>query len=278
MALLCSYVRHVNIQDVNKISTGTAEDSFATLLPVFPNLYTLGVESLIRTGPIAPLLRETVRTVPQLQIKALELKCDLNSSALFQLLDAFPSVQFLRLGTEISIHPLWLEQYINRAEFRELTFHRTPHPAFLEWLLSSSTGSLKVLEFRDLAGYRMLPILSVHCIHIRSLRFARWEKNAHILTRMCLNLEELILYHLSSLVPLTNLPTSIQHFGFRNLAHSRSVNLTPVHTALNSLPMLRVLSCSEPSEDNHDAFTTLQEHCNARGVQLKFELIPFWKV
>jgi hypothetical protein len=65
---------------------------------------------------------------------------------------------------------------------------------------------------------------------------------------------------------LRNLPSSIEHFAFRNLT-KKSLH-RPVINTMNALPNLRVVTCDQHSEQHAD-FSALQKACDTRLVDLR---------
>ncbi|CAL1713181.1 unnamed protein product [Somion occarium] len=193
------------------------------------------------------------------------------SPILYQLLSVMRAVRYLRVGTELAApcppEPCPVHLY-------ELALFRTPSNARnVQWLLSSSEGHLRVLEFRDTPGRCYDPLLSIHGPNIRSFRILRQEMRSASIFQLCPNMEELIIYQFSDIIPIRNIPTSVRHLSFRYSPWAENNTLRPVVEAVERLPSLHLVSCNEETE-KHPHFQMLKAKCREKNVRLRVDAPP----
>ncbi|OBZ71495.1 hypothetical protein A0H81_08420 [Grifola frondosa] len=208
-----------------------------------------------------------------ISIRALSLlTCGVQSPILYQLLEVWPTVEFLRLGTEIAASPP-----SRPANFKlyELTLFRTPAQEILEWLLSASETSLEIVHFRDLPGPESNGMLAIHGPRLRSLRLMHYSLRAAAIIRYCPNLEELILFQLSTYLELAHLPASLEHLSFPNLTWPSFASLDSVVRAIDTLPRLRIVTCDPTAAIHPGYFSALQNKCQDRNIELLANTLPF---
>jgi hypothetical protein len=197
------------------------------------------------------------------------MECSVHSPILYELIGLFPSVEFLTLGVEIAAAP---PPWTPAIQLYELTLHRTPPSDLLQWLLSSSGTSLRILEMRDLPSARTSVDLAVCCPHIQSLRFMRYNAYSAAILQQCTNLVELVLLNVPLSLPA--LPSSLEHFALVIQTYTAHVNLDPVVKAVESLPRLKIFTFVGESGDlNH-----LKAICDAKGVAFHTTLRQYWIV
>lgn len=101
-------------------------------------------------------------------IRALHLaRCSVESHVRYQLLDIWPTVEFLRITFGLNADP---PAHATRVKLYELSLGRRLSVKILNWLLSSSELSLRIFELRDHFGNDLVRVLAKHGPHIRSLR------------------------------------------------------------------------------------------------------------
>ncbi|KAI0917284.1 hypothetical protein AcW1_007487 [Taiwanofungus camphoratus] len=206
-------------------------------------------------------------------IRALSLmRCGVQSPILYQLLGVWPTIQFLQLGVEINATPP--SQPANLRLY-ELILHRTPSHEIVRWLLSASETSLQIVDSRDVPGTEFDDLFDVHGPRLRSLRLMRYGSRAAAVIRRCPNLEELVLFQLSTFLRLVGLPQTLEHLSFRNFGLSANRSLQSVLAAIDALPRLRIVTC-DPDTAQHVDFPALQFKCRQRGIELATDALPIW--
>ncbi|KAH9947596.1 hypothetical protein B0H21DRAFT_807153 [Amylocystis lapponica] len=273
---LGSYVRTMEMFIESSDHMGHTVAGFIAVLSRCPRIY-----ELVLCAPHLHMfddatmdqLRQLAHGPLQVTIRALSLLlCGIQSPLLYQLLEVWPTVQFLRLGTELNATPPRAPAPI---KLYELVLHRTPSQEILEWLLSASESSLQIADFRDVPGPLFDDLLRLHGPHLRSLRLMRYSARAAAVIKHCPNLEELILFQLSTFLDLARLPQTLEHLGFRNYTWSASPSLHTIITAIDSLPRLRIVTC-DPHTEQHVDYPALRAKCLERGVELLADALPIW--
>ncbi|GBE84996.1 hypothetical protein SCP_0701810 [Sparassis crispa] len=208
-----------------------------------------------------------------IHIQALSiLLCGIQSPILFQLLGVWPTVRFLRIGTELNATP---PARSSNLKLYELILHRNPSPEIARWLLSNPETDLQIAEFRDVPGPKWDDLLAEHGARLRSLRLTRYSAHAQAVLRHCPNLEEAVFYQVSPFPQLVGLPSSLEHLGFRNPVWSSSPSLRSIISVIDTLPRLRIVTCDAATE-THPDFALLQRKCEKRGIELCTDALPVW--
>ncbi|OCH91228.1 hypothetical protein OBBRIDRAFT_729172 [Obba rivulosa] len=205
-------------------------------------------------------------------IRALTLRCGVQSPILYQLLQLWPTVQFLRIATELAAPP---PSQPLTAQFYELVLFRVPTQAPFTWLLSNSLQSLEIVDFRELPEKCMDHLLESLGPRLRSLRLLRYNSRAAAVVKFFTKLEELVLFQLSSFLGLENLPQTLEHLSFRNFPWSSSPSLQSVISAIDTLPQLRIVSCDSSTKDHPD-FPLLSLKCSERNIKLLTDASPLF--
>ncbi|KAJ7863106.1 hypothetical protein B0H14DRAFT_2739306 [Mycena olivaceomarginata] len=165
-----------------------------------------------------------------ISIRSLRLmECSVHSPILYELIGLFPSVEFLTLGVEIAAAP---PPWTPAIQLYELMLHRTPPSDLLQWLLSSSGTSLRILEMRDLPSART-----------SSLRFMRYNTYSAAILHQC-----------------TNLGGSLEHFALLIQTYTAHVDLEPVFKAVESLPCLKIVTFAICDAKGVSLHTTLRKY------------------
>ncbi|CCM03503.1 uncharacterized protein FIBRA_05637 [Fibroporia radiculosa] len=250
---------------------------FLAVLQRCPRLYALNVRLCALhefDKDTLAQLRTIARSKRRTPLRALSLmQCGVQSPVLYQLLDVWPTIQFLRIGVELVCPP----PEPGGFQLYELAIHRMPSPDILRWLLSGSADSLQIAEFRDIPGPQLTDLLTRHGPRLRSLRLMPFNMRATAVIRLCPNLEELVLFQLSTFLGLGALPQRLEHLSFRNYTWSSSPSLETVVATVGRLPRLRIVSC-DPRAEHHQDFPALRGKCAQRGIELCADALPIWVV
>ena len=201
------------------------------------------------------------------------LSCGVMSPILYQLLSVWPTVQYLRIGTELAALPPKVPPSVH---LYELVLWRVPRPTIMAWILSSSgRGSLRVLEVNSAPTEQYDHVLEEHYQHLQSLRFFRHTTlRLGTLARRFTNLREFIVTQPSGFLSLGDLPESIEHLGFRYFpGNTTTISLDPIIAAVDKLPKLRLVTCDANAMKN-EQFTALHKLCNERKVTISFDVLP----
>ncbi|KII91389.1 hypothetical protein PLICRDRAFT_105811 [Plicaturopsis crispa FD-325 SS-3] len=267
---LGAYVRELNVSLIGQKHALDLQP-FLRILAACPRLHALTLRSsgvLDFTSTVMDGLRSISVCPRALHIAG----ADVQSLLLYRLLHVWPSIQILRLdSTEIVTPP---PSYYAPPLY-ELAIRRTPIPSTLEWLLSASADTLRILEFRDQPGFRIRSLIAPLAPNLRSLRFVHFDVHAAAILRLCTNLEEFIVYHIPQVVRIEALPPSLVHFSFRNPSHSYSVTLAPIVDVIAPHEHLRVVTCDNDILGNESG-STLREVCASKNIELRAEQPPFW--
>jgi hypothetical protein len=200
-----------------------------------------------------------------IQLRALRLlRFAAESVIIFQLISVWPTIQYLTIGSELTIPP---PIPLPNIKLHELSFFRTSiRPRCLEWLLSGSESSLRILQFRDTPGQQMKRIVRKHTQHLRSLRMQRYDKDTADILRSCTRLEELVLFQLPIFMEVKDLPLTIEHFSF--YFRGSAIIRHPLIALIDTLPNLRVITCDKDVKQYPD-FDAIRTACNVKHVELK---------
>ena len=276
---LGEYIRILEVHVGDKIGPDLDDRDLVEIIKHAPRLY----ELILRVTSVHQLGEVTVDQLRELashggrtpiRIRALTLlSCGVQSPILYQLLSAWPSIEFLHIGVEIAAPPpKWQPTF----RLYQLTLMRTPRLWILSWLLSSSMKSLRIVSFRDAPGRELDPLLDQLCGQLRSLRLMNYSLRASSVLQRCTNLEEFVLVQLSTLIKLTNPPPTLEHLSCRNLP-SEDQLLEAVIEAVGALPRLRVVTCDRRAGEDK-RFGDLERLCSSKGVRLHLDETPFWVV
>ncbi|KAI0086468.1 hypothetical protein BDY19DRAFT_894690 [Irpex rosettiformis] len=272
--LLASHIRRVHVVLDHDASEVT---DLVDMVSHCHHLYevTLHIQSLHALDTIdLEALREAHRRSHPTCIRALGLLyCGVMSPILYQLLAVWPTVQYLRLGTELAAPPPKIPP---KVRLYELVLWRLPPPAIMAWILSNSgKGCLRVLDINEAPSSRYDHVLEQHYQYLHSLRFFRHTTlRVGPLTRRFANLREFVVTQPSSFLPLGNLPESIEHLGFRYFSGvTTTIPLGPIIAAVDKLPKLRLVTCDANTKEN-EQFASLEKLCREREVVISFDVVP----
>ncbi|KAI0648041.1 hypothetical protein C8Q79DRAFT_548000 [Trametes meyenii] len=284
--MLGQYVRVLDIFVGQKSTHDLDCEDMANLLRHTPRLYELVLHvsrlhqfSVVTIQKLARLAVNTscadctssslasCNQVP-LRIRALTIvACGVQSPILYQLLEVWPTIEFLHIGVEIAAPPpKWAPQF----HLYQLSLMRTPPLSVLSWLLSTSVESLRIVSFRDVPGRALDPLLEAVGPRLRSLGLMNYNLRAAAVLEHCPNLEEFIVVQPSTLIPLRNLPGTLEHLGCRILP-----SIGVVTSTIASLPHLRVVTCDSRAAEE-ETYVELEGLCTSRGIELFLDDVPFW--
>ncbi|GJF00267.1 hypothetical protein PsYK624_165510 [Phanerochaete sordida] len=195
--------------------------------------------------------------------------CGIQSPIMYQLLHIWPTVRFLRIGTELAAPPP--QDMPMRARLYELALVRLPCLQGLAWLLAASRGSLRILECPFAPPGAHGELLAAHTPELHSLRLFRHTLGTRALLQRCGALREVMFTQLSDFLPLGELPKGIEHVSFRHFAQ---VALSPaVVRAVEELPRLHLVSCDATAR-SAIGFAALAEACSRKGALLGHDVVP----
>ncbi|KAF9013279.1 hypothetical protein BDQ17DRAFT_1231814 [Cyathus striatus] len=271
---LLDMCRHVRILDIGltieKNALACTAEELSRLLLYCANLYEIRFNVGLFfsfNGTSIPVPQSGSQSFPLSNtVRALRLYgSSPQSPILYELLELFPNVQYLTVGTEIISDPP--PNSLSNLNLYELVLHRNISVDIFDWLLSTSGSSLSILELRDLPNPRMNTTLFRIAPTLRSLRLLHYNPRAAALVRGCVHLEELILMNFPTFLSFPELPSTLEHFGFMNLSSASSDTLIPIIQLTIHLPRLRMITCSNDSRQLPE-FVSLQDACLARGIRL----------
>lgn len=271
---LASYIRRVDVT----IRGPEDEDNLVQLINHCHHLY----ELVLRASGVHALRDVTMHALGSplvidrpTPIRALFLSCGIQSPILYQLLAVWPTIQFLRIGTELAaLPPKTLE---TKAKLYELVLYRLPSVRAMEWMLSASDGSLRILECQVVPDARYDTILDAHTRHLQSLRVFHQTLRSRTFIHKCVNLQELMLAQLSRFLPLGELPETLEHVAFRQLPGVSDAISTSIISAVDKLPRLRLMSC-DASARQSEHYPALEEKCRKKRVLLDHNMVPIQQV
>jgi len=204
--ILGSYVRKLDItlddsRDVVQ-ATSNYQHQFALLLSWCPRLYELLLLSFIHELDDTTI-RELQHIANTVKLRALNLMLSgVQSPILYQLISVWPGIQYLTINSEIAASP---PPQLPTIQLQELRLTRNPSLECLEWLFSIPQTSLKILDIRDVPGRQMVDVVAKYAPHLRSLRILCYNKDFANILRLCTQLEELVIIHMSCVIPLKDL-------------------------------------------------------------------------
>ncbi|KAH7909674.1 hypothetical protein BJ138DRAFT_1066661 [Hygrophoropsis aurantiaca] len=281
---LGSCVRRLDIRTGRSSNDSCALQEFTRILLACPRLYelTLSIYGIHEfANSLLSELKESTKNLKALSL----IYCGVQSPIIFQLLEIWHNVQFLKIGTEIVASTPRHDELVPSAtpvvsnapvRLYDLILLRTPSPEILSWLLEPSLESLRILECREMPGRSTRALLTPHTRRLRSLRLLHYNLDSAALLRECTELEELLLYHIPSIVPLApDLPQTIQHFGFWNSISNHQKTLDPILDAVDSLPRLNVITCNTNVVELVD-YPRLKAVCEDRNIEIIVTKVPFW--
>lgn len=263
-------VLEVSLEPIDDVHVDQVMDTFLDVLCRCSRLYELKLFLIsghsLNSDAISRIRGSGLTNLRSLRI----LQCSVQSPILYQLLELFPTVRFLTVGVEIVATPP--ASRIPDLQLYELVLHRTLPPEVLKWLLPSE-ATLEILELRDPPSSQTIQILQSHAPGIRSLRLLRYDAKIIELIRLCTHLEELIMPQISTLVHLSALPPSLEHFSFFVNPNN---SFADVNLAIKDLSNLRLVTCNEPEAPDSE-FASFSATCQKLGIFIRPPL-KLWPV
>ncbi|KDQ62370.1 hypothetical protein JAAARDRAFT_149190 [Jaapia argillacea MUCL 33604] len=266
---------HVRVLSVTLKTASTDVESLASIMSSCPKLYELAFHSAAMyafSDDDMAALEAVVKGGVRIR-SLIVMGFGVQSPAIYQLISLWPSIQFLRIGSEFVASP---PPYPSNLALYELALHRLPSPEIVTWLLASSKDTLRIFDCRDILSHGLTSILSPYAPSLRSVRLLRYSEQTANFLSLCINLEEFAVYHIPLVTGFKNLPQSIEHFVFLNPTWSGSHTLQPVIAAVKSLQKLHTVTCDEDSA-SHRHFPELVAECEGRGIGLKSDALPLWR-
>ncbi|KAK7469246.1 hypothetical protein VKT23_003733 [Stygiomarasmius scandens] len=228
---------------------------FGFLLAHCPHLYELNVRFL------GVLSLGTKPSPCPFNLKALAvMECSSQSPILFELLELFPSVQFLTVGVEVVARPSSAPNH----KLYELVMSRSLPASTFGWLVSNSVGHLRILEMRDPPSPDIRETLQSLCAHVESLRIMRFNPTALEVIKSCTRLRELVIMALPSILTLSDISVTLEHLCVVRY------DVNGVQKLISSLPNLSLFSGDDP----HGRNGSLENVCKSRGIAMKTGLWP----
>ncbi|TFY78187.1 hypothetical protein EWM64_g5822 [Hericium alpestre] len=257
---LGTYVRAVHLR-VFPLNSSFME--FFTILSFCPHVYQLSLEVTLRA--FSELGLGMLASLP-VRIRGLELACGPTSPALYQLLQIWPSIQFLDLLTELTAPPPE-----NRPPFTlyELTTERQSLDV-LRWLLPPLQDGLhktdlQILGFWNTPSEDVSDVITEYAPHVRSLRLPHPPK--HDFLKPFTALEEFALRIFPGFFPPLPLPQTIQHLRIHNPIVITGPLESRMIGAVEALPNLRWVTVNQPAADRCE-FGELGRVCEERGIEM----------
>jgi len=193
-----------------------------------------------------------------------------NQQSLFQLLDIWPSIQYLSIGGTAPQHiqdsPTPFQCALRGLS---LNFQNAPSVEFMRWLLHKSSGSLRTLNLeRDPCIDTFEYLVNTVGPRLRSLRLPGFVPTDYaVLIAKCTNLQELQTENPSLLSAyFKKLPHDLQHLGFGLSLDTPLQVIIALVKARDSLKTIKVQLWEGGRK--HELFSSLKIACAYRGVDL----------
>ncbi|KAE9395079.1 hypothetical protein BT96DRAFT_826827 [Gymnopus androsaceus JB14] len=242
-----------------------------------PNLYELGV-SVSRIISLKATLANLKNSSPVLyptHLKALRIvECSVQSHILYELLDFFPTVEFLKVQVEIVVPPP-----STPANFHlyELSMSRTLSTEITTWLLSASHNSLRILELRDLPSAGVCNLLVQYGRQLQSFRAMRYNMNTAKLLEACRNLQELVILGLPTIPTLAveKLPPTLEHFSLVHRHSDPGMDIADVMVLVTTLSNLKLLTFDHKLKDDPQ-YELFSDICVKKGIEVQSSVNGSW--
>ncbi|KAI0354781.1 hypothetical protein OH77DRAFT_1404582 [Trametes cingulata] len=263
--------------------------SFARAVALCPNLYELsvalygagapgmdivGLPDASRMKRSAPSFDERtlaiLRAGPQISALQFSNWSD-NSSSLLQLLDVWPSLEYLDIsGTTPQLENDNAEPFPCRLRELRTNFQSSPSMEFMRWLLHNSTGTLRVLDLAREPTPDMLEYLvSVHGATLESLALPTCGTHeAAAAVRRCAALRELKIEGAWASPMLYKAPPGgLQHLAF---GVDSDTALQPVIQAIRKSDELRAVTMHVwHGGERHPQMNVVKAACALKGIELR---------
>ena len=194
-----------------------------------------------------------------------------NQQSIVQLLDVWPSLKSLSIGGTLpQIPPNSPEPFSCALEELRLNFQTSPSIDFMKWLLHSSAGTLRVLDFERDPSTDLLDFLTrAHGLTLQSMTLPVYSSPEHAVSvNRCTRLRTLRTNHPST-QPLLykRLPESLEHVA---IGLDRDTALQPVIDIVKTRDMLKAVTVHLwRGGEKHKLLNVLKIACAYRGIDLR---------
>ena len=194
-----------------------------------------------------------------------------NQHSLAQLLYAWPTLKALVIrGTTPQIPSSLAEPLACSLEQLRMNFQTSPSIDFTSWLLHSSFGTLRILEFeREPSAQFLEYVVDVHSTSLHSLSLPLCLSQTHALAvQRCLQLRELCIETPTTCIKVyRKVLGTLEHVAF---GLDRNTVLQPIIEAVRSNDALKVVTVNVWHDgDKHPQLSALKIACAYRGVELR---------
>lgn len=253
---------------------------FIILMKQVSNLYELSI-SMPGTFSLEAALAELKRSTPAsypTHLKALRIAdCSVQSPILYELLDFFPSIEFLKIQVEIVVPPPRLPA---KFHLYDLAMFRTLSTEITTWLLSSSRDTLCILELRDLPSAGVTDLLvREYGRQLLSFRTMRYNMSTAKILHSCNNLQEFMILGLPSVPTLSiqNFPVTLEHFSLVHRHSDPSMDIADVIILIKTLLNLKLLSFDRKLKDDPQ-YGMFEDICGRKGIEVESSEYGHWPV
>ncbi|KIK52046.1 hypothetical protein GYMLUDRAFT_77960 [Collybiopsis luxurians FD-317 M1] len=249
-------------------------NEFIDLMKHCTNLYELNV-CVSGIFSLQPILTDLQSSTYPSRLRALRIgRCSVQSPILYELLQFFPTIQFLAVEVEIVAPPPFTP---NNVQLYELAMFRTLRSEICEWLLSGSRDSLRILEMRDLPSVAVSELLQEYGPRLESFRTMKYNYKTAKFVQSCTSLRELVILGLPAVPPLrvNVLSSTLEHLSLLHYHSDPSVDISDVVMLVEKLPNLRLLSSDARFRDD-PFYGEFQEICVKRGIQVDTTTYVTW--
>lgn len=283
---LCAYVKIIDIhfKHPNRAmwTAGTPPKrglfpmELSALLTWCPNVYELGLEtSLVFSLRVDDL--EAIKLAGT-QVRSLRLSGgSVQTPILFELLGSFPGIRFLRVEVEFVAEPPCTP--LQGVQLYELILIRALPTATLQWLLSSSKSTLRILELRDIPSSETRSLIrDDYAANLHSLRLFHADRmTVSSLLPACTQLKQFVCLNLPRMTKLELfLPLSVETLTI--ISGSGQSYIGSILNTVESHPELKVLELDHSITTNSAIFAAVIEVCERMGTRLEADLPSFWLV
>lgn len=194
-----------------------------------------------------------------------------NQQSIVQLLDVWPSIKSLSIGGTLpQIPPNSPEPFSCALEELRLNFQTSPSIDFMKWLLHSSAGTLRGLDFERDPSTDLLDFLTrAHGLTLQSMALPVYSSTEHALSvNRCTRLRTLRTDHPST-QPLLykRLPESLEHVA---IGLDRDTALQPVIDIVKTRDTLKAVTVHLwRGGEKHKLLNVLKIACAYRGIDLR---------
>ncbi|KDQ18575.1 hypothetical protein BOTBODRAFT_52564 [Botryobasidium botryosum FD-172 SS1] len=255
-------VRSITIRVEDSLPENVSQDDFAQTLLLCPHIHRLNIDLFIPS--FEPTTLALLRNITSLT--ALDISSYRQTRVIYQLLDAFRTIEYLHVASPSHDVPSLLLPL--RSKLPNLRWLRVGEgaSALLPKILHVSGSKFEILELSSpLPDPLFATVLHTYGPNLRSLRVP--EAGTFALNH-CRNLVEFRCDTISSGAMLRALPTTIRHLEFT--ATGLAIQLVLHHIWNSCPPNLRVVTCRvEYRDEYHSGLCTLNDRCVSKGIELR---------